>query len=230
MKLPVVDITGSPLEELTVSDDVFGIEPNRSVLHQAYVAQLANRRVGSASTKSRGQVRGSTRKLRRQKGFGSARVGSSRSPVRVGGGIAHGPTPRDHSKRFPIQMRRLAIRSALSSHALEKSLRIVRDLSPKEPKTRLIAETLKNLKADRGVLIVCDASDVDLRRAARNVEVVSVISSENLNVADLVDAHDVLLTEGVVSRIENLWGVENRKPDRISSAVIASVEGVSDAK
>jgi len=215
MKLPVVDITGSPLEELTVSDDVFGIEPNRAVLHQAYVAQLANRRVGSASTKSRGQVRGSTRKLRRQKGFGSARVGSSRSPVRVGGGIAHGPTPRDHSKRFPIQMRRLAIRSALSSHALEKSLRIVRDLSPKEPKTRLIAETLKNLKADRGVLIVCDSSDVDLRRAARNVEVVSVISSENLNVADLVDAHDVLLTEGVVSRIENLWGVENRKPDRI---------------
>ena len=224
MKLPVVDITGSPLEELTVSDDVFGIEPNRSVLHQAYVAQLANRRVGSASTKSRGQVRGSTRKLRRQKGFGSARVGSSRSPVRVGGGIAHGPTPRDHSKRFPIQMRRLAIRSALSSHALEKSLRIVRDLSPKEPKTRLIAETLKNLKADRGVLIVCDASDVDLRRAARNVEVVSVISSENLNVADLVDAHDVLFTEDVVQKIEDLWGAENLKPSRTRSAAIVSMK------
>ena len=90
MKLPVVDTTGSVLEELTVSDDVFGVEPNRSVLHQAYVAQLANRRASSASTKSRGQVRGSTRKLRRQKGFGSARVGSSRSPVRVGGGVCVG--------------------------------------------------------------------------------------------------------------------------------------------
>ena len=227
MKLPVVDTTGSVLEELAVSDDVFGVEPNRSVLHQAYVAQLANRRASSASTKSRGQVRGSTRKLRRQNGFGSARVGSSRSPVRVGGGVAHGPTPRDHAKRFPIQMRRLAIRSALSSHAIGKSLRIVRDLSPEDPKTRFVAEVLKNLQADRGVLIVCDASDVHLRRAARNVAAVSVLSSENLNVADLVDAHDVLFTEDVVSKVEDLWGTENLKRSRTRAAAIASTK---DAK
>ena len=100
-------------------------------------------------------------------------------------------------------------------------------LSPEDPKTRFVAEVLKNLKADRGVLIVCDASDIHLRRAARNVAAVSVLSSENLNVADLVDAHDVLFTEDVVPKVEDLWGTENLKPSRTRGAAIASTK---DAK
>ncbi|MEE8369555.1 MAG: 50S ribosomal protein L4, partial [Dehalococcoidia bacterium] len=113
MKLAVRDIEGKQLRQLEVDGSVFGIEPNMAVLHQAFVAQRANQRSGTAQTKSRGEVRGSTRKIRMQKYTGRARAGSNRSPTRVGGGVAFGPRLRDYSQALPKKMRRLAIRSAL---------------------------------------------------------------------------------------------------------------------
>src|SRR5690606_37027360 len=133
--LKVFDTAGKELREIDAADEVFGIEPNRSVLHQAYVAQMGNRRAGNASTKSRGEVAGSTVKIRKQKGLGRSRQGSIRASHHVGGGVAFGPRPHSFAKDLPRTMRRLALRSALSSHAASGSLVVVEGLSTPDAKT-----------------------------------------------------------------------------------------------
>ena len=127
MKLQVLDATGTSVEEIDADDAVFGIEPNEPVVHQTLLAQLAARRSGSANTKSRGEVKGSTRKLRRQKGLGMARVGSANSPIRRGGGVAFGPKQRSYVQKLPKRMRRLAIRSVLSSRVADGRLKVMSD-------------------------------------------------------------------------------------------------------
>lgn len=214
MKLQVVDIQGKKLRKIDVADEVFGIEPNRSVLHQAYVAQMGNRRVGSASTKTRGEVRGSTRKIRRQKGLGGARAGSNRAGTRVGGGVIFGPRPRSFRKDMPIAMRRLALRSALSSHAQSGDIQVVKGLVPEEAKTKNIAETLKNVGAERTTLLVTGVPEANLTRASRNLVNAKSVPAANLNVVDLINAHHVLLTEDAVAVIESRWGGEHVKAVR----------------
>ena len=125
MKLKVVDVKGADIESIEVEDSVFGITPNEPVVHQVLVAQLAARRSGSANTKTRGEVRGSTRKLRRQKGLGMARVGSNRTPVRRGGGVAFGPKPRNYTQRLPRKMKHLAICSVLSDRIVKEKITVV---------------------------------------------------------------------------------------------------------
>ena len=211
MKLQVIDAKGKKLRKIEAADDVFGIEPNRAVLHQAYITQMGNRRVGSASTKSRGEVRGSTRKIRKQKGLGGARAGSNRAGTRVGGGVIFGPRPRSFRKDFPKGMRRLALRSALSSHAQSGDLQVVEGLVPDEPKTRAIAEMLKNVGAERTTLLVTGEPDATLFRASKNLTNAKSVPAANLNVVDLLNAHHVLLTEGAVGAIEALWGGDKTK-------------------
>lgn len=206
MKLQVFDAAGKKLREIDAADDVFGIVPNRAVLHQAYVAQMANRRSGSASTKSRGEVRGSTGKLRKQKGLGRARVGSIRSGTRRGGGVIHGPRPRDFSVDLPRQMRRLALRSALSSHAADGDLIVVEGLVPEEPKTRNVRATLDANGIQRTTLIVSGEHEPNLFRASRNLENVKTVPAANLNVVDLLNAHRLVMTEDAVRKVEELWG------------------------
>lgn len=214
MKLSVVDTTGAELRQIDVADDVFGIEPNRAVLHQAYVAQMANRRSGNASVKRRGEVRGSTAKIRKQKGLGRARQGSIRAPHHTGGGSAHGPKPHSFAKDLPRQMRRLALRSALSGHASDGSLLVVEGLTPGEPKTKLVAASLQGLGLERRTLLVSGDYDETLTRAARNLEGVKTVPARNLNVVDVVNAHHLVMTEDAVRRAEELWSGDNLKPAR----------------
>ncbi len=214
MKLAVFDTSGRELRKIDVADDVFGIEPNRAVLHQAYVAQMANRRAGTASTRSRGEVAGSTVKIRRQKGLGRSRQGSTKAPHHVGGGVSHGPKPHSFAVRLPRQMRRLALRSALSSHAADGGLVIVEGLVPNEPRTRAVQAALSALKVERTALVVSGEYEPNLTLAARNIDQVKALPAANLNVVDLVNAHHVVLTEEAVRKIEALWGGANARPAR----------------
>lgn len=214
MKLSVVDTSGNVLRDIDAADEVFGIAPNRSVLHQAYVAQMGNRRSGNANTLGRGDVRGSTVKIRRQKGVGRSRQGAIRASHQVGGGVAHGPHPHSFRKDLPRQMRRLALRSALSDHAANGTLKVVDGLAPSEAKTKQVQQTLDSLGADRRTLVVSGDHDGTLVRAARNVHQLLALPAQNLNVVDIVNAHYLVMTEDAVRKCEALWGGENLKPAR----------------
>lgn len=224
MKLPVVDTSGKQLREIEAADDVFGIDPNGAVVHQAYVAQMANRRAGGASTLRRGEVRGSTAKIRKQKGLGRSRQGGIRASHHVGGGVAHGPRPHSFAKDLPRQMRRLALRSALSSAARDGEIVVVEGLVPAEPRTKAVVATLDALQVTRRALLVSGQHEPVLQQAARNIEHVKVLPAANLNVVDVVNAHRVLLTEEAVRAIEALWSGPNLKPARGRRGVTTNAE------
>jgi len=214
MKLKVFDTAGNELRELDAADEVFGIEPNRAVLHQAYVAQMGNRRSGNAHTQRRGEVRGSTIKIRKQKGLGRSRQGGIRASHQVGGGVAHGPKPHSFAKDLPRTMRRLALRSALSNHAASGSLVVVEGLSTPDAKTRSMQNILNALGVDRRALVVSGSHVPELQRAARNLDDVKALPAQNLNVVDLINAHRLVMTEDAVRACEALWGGANVKPQR----------------
>lgn len=214
MKLPVFDSAGTQLREIEVADEVFGVDPHRGVLHQAYVAQMSNRRAGNASTKRRGEVAGSSIKVRRQKGLGRSRQGSIRASHHVKGGIAMGPKPHSFERDMPRTMKRLALRSALSSHALDGSIRVVEGLVPSEGKTRLIQELLKAHGVSRNVLLVSGEHEANLNLAARNIPYATPMPAAYLNVVDVLNAHHILMTEDAVRQAEALWGGSNLKPAR----------------
>lgn len=214
MKLPVFDTAGNRIREIDAADEVFGIEPNGAVLHQAYVAQMANRRAGLANTKRRGEVAGSTIKIRRQKGLGRSRQGSIRAPHHVGGGSAHGPKPHSFALRLPRTMKRLALRSALSNHARAGNILVVDGLAAPDGKTRTVQAILNALGVERRAVIVSGEHNPELARAARNIENVTTLPAQNLNVVDLLNAHRVVMSEDAVRKCEALWGGANIKPQR----------------
>lgn len=206
MKLQVLDAAGQSVEEIDVDDAVFGIEPNEPVVHQTLLAQLAARRSGSANTKSRGEVKGSTRKLRRQKGLGMARVGSANSPIRRGGGVAFGPKQRSYVQKLPKRMRRLAIRSVLSSRAADGRLKVLNGFGLDAPSTNGMAAVLAAAETGRSALLVTGEADATVRRSARNLPGVDVLPADTLNVADMLAHGTLVLTVDAVRRIEALWG------------------------
>ena len=206
MKLQVLDAAGQPAEEIDADDAVFGIEPNEAVVHQTLLAQLAARRSGSANTKSRSEVRGSTRKLRRQKGLGMARVGSANSPTRRGGGVAFGPKQRSYVQKLPKRMRRLAIRSVLSSRVAEDRLKVISSVGLDEPSTSAMKEMLGAIELGRSVLIVTAVSETNVQRSARNIPGVDVLPADTINVADMLAHGSMLVTVDAVRRMEALWG------------------------
>lgn len=222
MKLPVHDAQGNQVRHITVDDSVFGIVPNIAVLHQAFVAQRANQRRGSASTKTRSEVQGSTRKIRTQKYTGRARQGGIRSPVRVGGGVAFGPRPRSYRQRLLKKMKRLAIRSALSGKLADGQLRVVDQLTFAQPRTKDMVRVLHSAGIQRSALIVTGEPDRSVLVSARNLQKTKVLPAAYLNVVDLLTHRDLLLTEEAVRRVEGLWGavapepaaVEKPKPRR----------------
>ncbi len=214
MKLKVFGTDGAQLREIEAADEVFGIEPHAAVLHQAYVAQMANRRAGSASTLRRGEVAGSTRKVRRQKGLGAARQGSSRASHRVGGGVAHGPRPHSFARAMPKQMRRLALRSALSTRAASGDIVVVEGLAPEEPKTRAVQQAFSALGLQGRTLVVSGEHEANLMRATRNLAGAKTVPASCLNVVDILNARRVLMSEDAVRKVESLWGGEDLKPSR----------------
>ncbi len=217
MKLPVLDATGKELRKLDVDDSVFGIEPNGSVLHQAYVTHRNNQRSGSANTKTRSEVRGSTAKIRRQKYTGRARQGSNRSPTRVGGGVIFGPHQRSYSQTLPKKMKRLAIRSALSGKVADGQLKIIDQMEFERPKTKDLLATLLAVGIERSALIVTGQPNRAVLISARNLERTKVLPANYLNVADMLNHSGVLMTEDAVRVAENLWAVKTAGKKKASA-------------
>jgi len=182
-------------------DEIFGVRTRSQLLHQAVVMQLANRRAGSAATKSKGLVRGGGKKPWRQKGTGRARAGSIRSPIWVGGGTIFGPAPRDYSYRMPRQARREALLSALSLKKHEGKIIVVDRFELEEGKTRIMAQALAELNVD-SALIVIGQADEKIERSARNLPKVKVLRVEGLNVYDLLRYEHLVLTVGALKTLE----------------------------
>jgi len=220
VKLPVRNAEGEEVRQLEVDDSVFGIEPNLAVLHQAFVAQRANQRWGTAQAKTRGEVQGSTRKIRMQKGTGRARQGSIRAPHHVGGGVAFGPRRRDYSQDLPKKMRRLAIRSALSGKAAHDQLVVIDRLDLERPKTQEILHILRNVGIDRSALIVTGQPQRTVLASARNLERTKVLPAAYLNVVDMLNHRDLLMTEEAVRVAEGLWGQKAARPVPPSEAEV----------
>ncbi|MBI4297223.1 MAG: 50S ribosomal protein L4 [Chloroflexi bacterium] len=211
MLYPVHDMNGNIVRQIELRDDVFGIAPREAVVHQAMVRQLANRRQGTTSTKSRGEVAGSTRKLFREKGTGRARAGGIRSPTRRGGGVAFGPHPRSHRQAMPKKMRRLALRSVLSARAASEELVLVEALPQELSKTREMVQVLQALKVEAPALVVTEAVEHQIVQSARNLPRVKVLPAPLLNVADLLSSRRLVMTVAAAQRVEELWGLAAQK-------------------
>jgi large subunit ribosomal protein L4 len=197
--------TGEPAGEVDLPADVFGVRPHAAVVHQALVAQQANARAGTASTKTRGEVKGSTRKIWRQKGTGRARHGDIRAPIFVGGGVVFGPKPRDYSHRLPKAMRRLAIRSVLSDAAAAGRLVVVEGFGVQEGRTREVAAFLERVGvAGQRVVLLVGQHGPRVGRAARNLPGVVVLTANTLNVADLLWADRILVSRDAVSAVQEV--------------------------
>jgi large subunit ribosomal protein L4 len=208
VQLSVYDVKGERVEDIDVREDVFAVPFNEAVVHQAMVRQLANKRQGSASTKNRGEVAGSTRKLYRQKHTGRARRGDIRSPLLRGGGVVFGPCPRCYRQSMPKKMRRLALRCVLSSKVREGQMKVVDDLRLETPKTKEMVDILSALGADSSALIITAQSDPNVVKASRNLAGIRVLPSPLLNVLDLVSHKTLLATIPAVRSIEQIWGRE----------------------
>lgn len=208
IKAPLFSLDGAEKGEVTLDAEIFGIEPNTHVIHQVVTAQLAGRRRGTHSTKTRSEVRGGGRKPWRQKGLGRARHGSIRSPQWVGGGIAHGPKPRDYSQRTPKKMKRLALRSALSARASEEAIKVVEDFGWDAPKTKSAAALLANMGVDGKVLVVLDKSDVNAQRAFRNIPSVRLAEAGHVTTYDVMWAEDLVFSASTIASLSNPAGFE----------------------
>ena len=203
MQVPVRSTSGEVLRQIEISDAVFGVPVNKTVTHQALLRQLANQRQGTASAKTRGEVAGSTKKLYAQKHTGRARPGSMKSPLRRGGGVIFPPKPRDYHQDMPKRMRRLAIRSVLSSKVAESELIVVDGFELSEPKTKAMAAILGVLGVASTALIATTERNDNLVKSARNLIGVATISASLLNVVDVLSHKNLVMTEGAVRRVKN---------------------------
>ena len=206
MEVPVYSVTGEVVKHIEVSDRIFAVPFNQAVVHQAVVSQQANARQGTASTKTRGEVAGSGKKLYRQKHTGMARAGSRRSPTRRGGGIIFGPKPRSYRQEMPKKMRRLALRCTLSAKAREGELTVLEALEFDQPKTRQMAEILVTLGVDSPALIVTSEPEENVIKSARNLMGIKTMPANMLNVVDILANKRLLMTETSVRKVEQLWG------------------------
>ncbi len=204
MKIDVLNIAGEKVDTIELNDAIFGIEPNLDLLHRAIVMQNANLRQGTAKTKTRAEVRGGGRKPWRQKGTGRARHGSIRSPIWVGGGLAFGPTPRNYRTRMNKKMRRLALKSALSVRAQDNKVVVLDTIELKDGKTKEVATMLKNINVDNAILVTEAKNDL-LVRAARNIPTLKLAPVNGLNVRDLLKYQNLILTRDAVRQIEEVY-------------------------
>jgi large subunit ribosomal protein L4 len=202
MKVDVKSISGKKVGKVDLSDDVFAIEPNSVVMHQALVRQQANARQGTHKTKTRGEVKGTSAKWYRQKGTGRARHGDRKANIFVGGGQVHKPRPRDYTKKMPRKMRRLALRSALSAKAASAEIVIVDELAFDDPKTVNMLEMLDALKLEGSAVILLPERNENVEKSARNLDDVKTLRADYLNIRDLLGHDYVIMTKDVVSVIE----------------------------
>lgn len=213
VKAPLFSLDGKEKGDVTLDSEIFGIEPNLPVIHQVVTAQLAGKRRGTHSTKTRAEVRGGGRKPWRQKGLGRARQGSIRAPHWVGGGIAHGPKPRDYSQRTPKKMKRLALRSALSARASEEAVKVVDNFDWDAPKTKNAVALLSSIGVAGKALVVIDKSDVTAQRAFRNLPTVRLAEPGHVTTYDVMWAQDLVFSASTVSSLSNPAGFEVSESD-----------------
>lgn len=206
MKVDVKNIEGAKVGDLDLNDDIFGIEPNKAVMHQALVRQQANARLGTHKTKTRGEVKGTTAKWYRQKGTGRARHGDRKAPIFVGGGQAHKPRPRDYSQKMPRKMRRLALRSALSVKAAANRIVILDQLTLDEPKTAVMAEILHKLEINGSAVVLLPERNINVEKSANNLKDVKTLRAGYLNVRDLLGYHYLIIPQDAVQIIESFLG------------------------
>lgn len=195
---------GQKVGDMQLSDNVFGVEVNQYAMHQVVVALLANKRQGTQSAKTRAEVSGGGIKPWRQKGTGRARQGSIRSPQWIHGGIVFAPKPRDYRVSIPKTMRRVALKSALTSKVLDNEMIVVDNLDMEAPKTKEIVKILNAFEAKK-TLIVTAASNENIYKSARNIEGVAVLPVNNINVYDLLKYEKVIITKEAVSKIEEVY-------------------------
>ena len=202
-KINVLNVKGEKVKDITLSKEVWNIEPNDTVLYDAIMLAQSNARQGTHSVKSRADVSGGGRKPWRQKGTGRARQGSTRAPHWYHGGVAFGPqTEKNYTKKMNRKERRLALKSALSYKVLDNELIVLDSLKLESNKTKEIKEILANLKVDRNILIVVDELDDNVVLATRNLNNVLLLSADEINTMDVVSAHALIATEGAIKSVE----------------------------
>jgi len=206
MKVPVWNMSGQQVDEIELRPDIFEAPINVPLMHQALVRQLANARLGTHKTKTRGEVNRTTAKWYRQKGTGRARHGSRNAPIFVGGGIAHGPKPRSYEQRMPKKMRRAALRSALSVKAGQQQIVVVDRLELSEPKTREMREVLTRLNVGENALILLPGRNETVEKSVRNLPKVKTLHASYLNIRDLLQYEKVVMPLGALQVIESILG------------------------
>jgi large subunit ribosomal protein L4 len=207
MKVDVRNISGTTVDELELNDEIFGIEPNTVVMHQALVRQQANARLGTHNTKTRSEVRGTTAKWYRQKGTGRARHGDRKANIFVGGGQAHKPKPRDYTKKMPRKMRRLALRSALSAKAAAEQIIVLDELTLDQPKTVEMLRVLDNLELIGSVVILLPDRNENVEKSVRNLTDVKTLRANYLNIRDLLGHNYIVMPREAVPVIEGFLGL-----------------------
>ena len=208
MEFPVMNTAGDQVSEIELPADIFEAKINVGLMHQAYVRQMANARQGSHKTLSRSEIRMTGAKWYRQKGTGRARHGAQSAPIFVGGGLAHGPKPRDYSKKMPKKMRRGAIRSALSVLLRDGQLIIVDQLDMDAPKTKTMLQMIEALAGDKSALLVVTANQKAVRKSASNLPKAHAIIANYLNVRDLLKYDRVIVPLDALEIIKSIWGKE----------------------
>ena len=205
MEKKVYSTSGKELRTITLDDKVFGLPVNDDVMYYAITNELANRRVGTACTKTRSEVHGSNAKPYKQKGTGNARRGDKKSPIMVGGGTIFGPKPRDFSYSIPKKAKRLAMKSILSAHAQGERLTVVEDFTVESGKTKDLVKILDNfVKGERTVIVLKD-DDAKIKQAGRNIPSLSFLSYNRLRAHDLYYARKIVILEGAVKNLSDFY-------------------------
>ncbi len=205
MQFPVIDSAGKEVSSTELPADVFEAKINVGLMHQAFVRQMANARQGTHSTLSRGEVRATGAKWYRQKGTGRARHGAQSAPIFVGGGLAHGPKPRDYSKKMPKKMRRGAIRSTLSALVRDEQLIIVDKFEVDAPRTKAMRQLIETLVGEQSALIIVTAEQKALRQGVNNLPKAHLIIANYLNVRDLLKYDKVIMSEDALEVVKSIW-------------------------
>jgi large subunit ribosomal protein L4 len=206
VQVPVYNLSGEVVEQIELSQAIFALPFNEAVVHQAMVRQLANGRQGTASTKTRSEVSGSTKKLYSQKHTGRARRGDIKSPLLRGGGVVFGPKPRAYYQSMPKKMRRLALKSLLSAKVREGNIKLVQELDFEEPRTKDMINVLSSLGIDSSTLILTAQSIPNVVKSVANLPEVKVLPSALINVLDLLSYKMLVATVPAIRNIEQIWG------------------------
>ena len=204
-KVKMLNMAGAEVGEVTLNDEIFGIEPNEIAVQTVVKNYLANQRQGTQSAKTRSEVRGGGRKPFSQKGTGRHRQGSTTDPTQVGGGIVFAPKPRDYRYAVPKKVKRLALKSVLSAKVADKEIIVLDELKFAEPKTKEMVKVLENIKADKKALIVMDEKDENVVRSAANIQGVRTALVSTMNVYEIINHYSLVLTKAAAERIEEVY-------------------------